>query len=78
MVAIKIKNNLREFQRNSLNRGALGAIKKPKNRLIFVCPQRTKPQNRRFSVQKPKNRPKNGQNRKSQRPLSKLVTHCLV
>ena len=65
MVAIKIKNNLREFLRNSPERGALGAIK---NRLIFVCPQRTKPQNRRFSVQKPKNRPKNGQNRKSQPP----------
>ena len=59
-------------------RGGVGGYKKPKNRLIFVCPQRTKPQNRRFSVQKPKNRPKNGQNRKSQPPLSKPVTHWLV
>ena len=77
MVAIKIKNNLRgsaEFPKE----GGVGGYKKPKNRLIFVCPQRTKPQNRRFSVQKPKNRPKNGQNRKSQPPLSKPVTHWLV
>ena len=35
MVAIKIKNNLHEFQRNSLNRGALGAIKKTEKPLNF-------------------------------------------
>ena len=36
MVAIKIKNNLREIMRNSPKRGALGAIKNRKTALIFL------------------------------------------
>ena len=45
MVAIKIKNNLREFLRNSPKRGALGAIKteKPLNFCLSATDKTAKP-----------------------------------